>query len=293
MNAQTTIQLPLPLFKEGKVRAVYEVGKNLLIVTTDRVSSFDVILNEGIPGKGKILTRIATHWFSQLQDIVPNQMIASDVADFPAELQPFREILEGRSMLVHKTTAIPVECVVRGYIAGSAWSEYQATGTIAGIEMPPGLQQSARLPEPIFTPAIKNDKGHDENISFARLCDFIGEDLAHQLREISLKIYVFAHNKMYKKGLILADTKFEFGHKDGVLMLIDEALTPDSSRYWEATQYRPGISPPSYDKQIIRDYLQSLPWDKTPPAPPLSQDVIAKAARCYSTLQQRIVETGL
>jgi len=289
MNAQTNIALPLPLFKEGKVRAVYEVGENLLIVTTDRVSSFDVILNEGIPGKGKILTRIATHWFSQLQDIVPNQMIASDVADFPAELQPFREILEGRSMLVHKTDAIPVECVVRGYIAGSAWAEYQETGCIADVPMPEGLQQSDRLPHPIFTPAIKNDKGHDENISFEKLCDFIGEDLAKQLREISLKIYVFAHNTMYKKGLILADTKFEFGHKDGLLMLIDEALTPDSSRYWEATQYKPGISPPSYDKQIIRDYLQSLPWDKTPPAPPLSPEIMAKASRCYETLLQRIV----
>lgn len=289
MNVETTSQLPLPLFKEGKVRAVYEVGDNLLIVTTDRVSSFDVILNEGIPGKGKILTRIATHWFAQLQDIVPNQMIASDVSDFPAELQPFREHLEGRSMLVHKTTAIPVECVVRGYIAGSAWAEYQATGAIAGIPMPTGLHQSDRLPEPIFTPAIKNDTGHDENIAFAQLCEIIGEDLAKKLREISLKLYVFAHNKMYKKGLILADTKFEFGHKDGVLMLIDEALTPDSSRYWEATQYRPGISPPSYDKQIIRDYLQALPWDKTPPAPSLSPEIIAKAARCYETLLQRIL----
>ena len=230
MNAETTSQLPLPLFKEGKVRAVYEVGDNLLIVTTDRVSSFDVILNEGIPGKGKILTRIATHWFSQLKDIVPNQMIASEVSDFPAELQPFRAHLEGRSMLVQKTEAIPVECVVRGYVAGSAWAEYQETGTIAGIPMPAGLQQSDRLPEPIFTPAIKNDKGHDENISFAQLCESIGEDLAKKLREISLKIYVFAHNTMYQKGLILADTKFEFGHKDGVLMLIDEAVTPDSSR---------------------------------------------------------------
>lgn len=289
MNAKTSINLPLPLFKEGKVREVYEVGENLLIVTTDRVSSFDVILNEGIPGKGKILTRIATHWFSQLQHIVPNQMIASDVADFPAELQPFREILADRSMLVHKTEAIPVECVVRGYVAGSAWAEYQATGCIAGVKMPEGLQQSDRLPEPIFTPSIKNDKGHDENISFAKLCEIIGEDLAKKLRDISLKIYVFAHNTMYKKGLILADTKFEFGHKDGVLMLIDEALTPDSSRYWEATQYRPGISPPSYDKQIIRDYLQSLPWDKTPPAPPLSPEIMAKAARCYETLLQRII----
>jgi phosphoribosylaminoimidazole-succinocarboxamide synthase len=289
MNIQTTSSLPLPLFKEGKVRAVYEVGENLLIVTTDRVSSFDVILNEGIPGKGKILTRIATHWFEQLKDIVPNQLIASDSRDFPSELHPFHDILDGRSMLVHKTKAIPVECVVRGYIAGSAWSEYQEKGSIAGIVMPEGLQQSDRLETPIFTPAIKNDKGHDENISFAQLCDLIGEKLATELRDISLKIYVFAHNSMYKKGLILADTKFEFGHKDGQLMLIDEALTPDSSRYWEATQYKPGISPPSYDKQIIRDYLQTLPWDKTPPAPPLSPEIIAKASRCYETLLHRIV----
>jgi phosphoribosylaminoimidazole-succinocarboxamide synthase len=289
MNIQTTSSLPLPLFKEGKVRAVYEVGENLLIVTTDRVSSFDVILNEGIPGKGKILTRIATHWFEQLKDIVPNQLIASDSRDFPSELHPFHDILDGRSMLVHKTKAIPVECVVRGYIAGSAWSEYQGKGSIAGIVMPEGLQQSDRLETPIFTPAIKNDKGHDENISFAQLCDLIGEKLATELRDISLKIYVFAHNSMYKKGLILADTKFEFGHKDGQLMLIDEALTPDSSRYWEATQYKPGSSPPSYDKQIIRDYLQTLPWDKTPPAPPLSPEIIAKASRCYETLLHRIV----
>ena len=289
MTIQTQISLPLPLFKEGKVRAVYEVGDNLLIITTDRVSSFDVILNEGIPRKGQILTRIATHWFEQLSDIIPNQLIASDVKDFPEELHPFRERLEGRSMLVHKTKAIPVECVVRGYIAGSAWAEYQETGKVAGIDMPKGLLQSDRLPAPIFTPAIKNDQGHDENISYDQLCDLIGEDLAKSLREISLKIYIFAHNSMYKKGLILADTKFEFGHKDGELMLIDEALTPDSSRYWEATQYKPGISPPSYDKQIIRDYLQSLPWDKTPPAPPLSAEIIEKATRCYETLLQRIV----
>lgn len=289
MNTITNLNLPFPLFKTGKVREVYTVGENLLIVTTDRVSSFDVILNEGIPGKGQILTRIASHWFSQLQDIVPTQMIASDVADFPAELQPFRDILSGRSMLVHKTQAIPVECVVRGYIAGSAWSEYQATGTIASIAMPPGLQQSERLPEPLFTPAIKNDQGHDENISFAHLCTLIGDDLAGQLRDISLAIYRFAHETLQHKGLILADTKFEFGHKDSILMIIDEALTPDSSRYWDAAQYRPGISPPSYDKQIIRDYLHALPWDKTPPAPALSPDVIAKAAAAYQSLADKIV----
>lgn len=289
MKSQTTIHLPLPLFKEGKVRLVYEVGSELLIVTTDRVSAFDVILNEGIPEKGAVLTGISDYWFSQLAPITAHHCISTDVDTFPSVLHPFKALLAGRSMLVHKTVLIPVECVVRGYMAGSAWAEYQDSQTIAGVSMPPGLQLADPLPTPIFTPAIKNDAGHDENISFETLRTLIGDTLAETLKNLSLRIYNFAHAEMRKKGLILADTKFEFGQKEGKLLLIDEVLTPDSSRYWDAETYRPGISPPSYDKQIIRDYLQGLPWDKTPPAPPLPPEIIAKTSACYKTLYKRLV----
>lgn len=289
----THLSLPLTPFKEGKVRVVYDVGTatvpQLLLVTTDRVSAFDVILGEGIPNKGRVLTQLAAYWFSRTTDIVPNHLIATDVADFPETVAPYTAVLTGRSMLVHKTQAIPVECVVRGYLSGSAWTEYQEKGTVAGISLPEGLQQSDRLPAPLFTPAIKNDHGHDENISFATLCTMIGAPLAEKLRDISIRLYTRAYQELWEKDLILADTKFEFGHKDGQLLLIDEALTPDSSRYWDRDQYKPGISPPSYDKQIIRDYLLTLPWDKTPPAPPLSTEIIEKAAACYQLLYKRVV----
>jgi phosphoribosylaminoimidazole-succinocarboxamide synthase len=272
----------LKLMTRGKVRDIYDLGETLLLVTTDRISAFDVIMNEPIPDKGLVLTSISTFWFRQMEDIVKNHIISSQVADFPAACQPYADQLEGRSMLVKKARPLPAECIVRGYVSGSGWKEYQASGAICGIALPPGLQESDRLAEPIFTPSTKAELGtHDENISFEVMADLCGRDLAEQARDYTLKIYSRARELADRKGIIIADTKFEFGVHDGELIIIDECMTPDSSRFWLKDAYRPGGPQPSFDKQFLRDYLETLDWDKTAPAPPLPEEIIRKTADKY------------
>lgn len=278
---------PLPglsLFKTGKVRDVYDFGSELLIVASDRISAFDYILPTLIPNKGKILTQVSAFWFERTGHIVPNHMISIETADFPASAQHYAAELAGRSMLVKKTDLIEIECVVRGYLIGTGWKEYQATGEVCGIRLPKNLNLADKLPEPIFTPAIKARTGHDENVSFDVVADQIGTDLAAHLRSTSLALYEYARVYALSKGIIIADTKFEFGLLDGQLILIDEALTPDSSRFWPLETYLPGISPPSFDKQIVRDYLEAN-WDKNPPVPGLPEEIVAKTVREYERLQ--------
>lgn len=279
----------LALFRKGKVRNVYDFGDKFLMVATDRVSAFDYILPNGIPNKGRLLTQLSVFWFDFFKDRVNHHLISTDIADFPSEAQPYADQLIGRSMLVKKTELIEVECVVRGYLAGSGWKEYQQQQSICGHPLPSGLQQASRLSEPLFTPAYKALEGHDENISFAQMCDQIGSDLAAQLREKSIWIYEKAAAYCATKGLILADTKFEFGLLDGEIILIDEVLTSDSSRYWAASDYREGISPPSFDKQIVRDYLEGSGWDKQPPVPSLPQDVVRLLSQRYDELYRLVV----
>jgi phosphoribosylaminoimidazole-succinocarboxamide synthase len=272
----------MPLFKTGKVRSVFDFGDQLLIVASDRVSAFDFILPTGIPSKGAVLTSISEAWFARTSQIVKNHLITTDIAEFPEQTKPYHEFLEGRSMLVKKTELIPVECVVRGYLIGSGWKDYQATGQVCGIDLPKGLQQAGKLEEPIFTPAFKAEQGeHDENISFAKMIELIGEDLAEKLKAISLELYSFGRDYAEERGIILADTKFEFGLLNGEIILIDEVLTPDSSRYWPKSEYQEGISPPSYDKQIVRDYLANCGWDKQEPIPSLPEEVITKVVNKY------------
>lgn len=289
MDALLTTDLPFPVFRRGKVRDVYDLGERLLIVATDRISAFDCVMPQGIPDKGRILTAVANYWFGATQDVIPNHLHASDVADFPAVLQPHTEVLRGRSILVKKTDPLPVECVVRGFLAGSGWKEYQATRSICGLALPPGLSMAAQLPEPIFTPATKAEEGHDENISFERFQSLLGADLAERLRRMSLALYRRGSEIAAERGILLADTKFEFGVDDqGQLLLIDEALTPDSSRYWPADGWRPGIQPPSLDKQFLRDYLERLPdWNKQPPAPDLPPNIIEGVRSRYLDLASR------
>jgi len=265
----------------GKVRDIYELGDSLLIVATDRVSAYDVVLEEGIPGKGRILTQISRFWFEKLKPLVPSHYIATDVASFPAPFSRHGALLEGRSMLVRRAKRYDVECVVRGYLAGSGWKEYQATGEVCGVKLPPGLRLSSKLPEPIFTPATKASEGHDENISFQRMTGIVGGPVAEKLREASLAIYNAAAEHARSRGFILADTKFEFGERDREILWIDEALSPDSSRYWPAADYREGVAQDSFDKQVIRDYLDSIAWDRNPPPPRLPDDVIEKTSRRY------------
>ncbi len=274
----------LKLVRRGKVRDVYEVGEHLLIIATDRVSAFDVVLPNGIAGKGKILTQISLYWFEQMKDIMPNHIVATEVRDYPATLHPYEKMLSGRSMLVKKARPMPVECIVRGYLSGSGWKEYKAKGSVCGIELPAGMVESSRLEEPIFTPSTKADEGHDVNIGFEAMRDIVGEELALQLRDVSLRIYSKAREMAEKKGIIIADTKFEFGMYDGRLILIDEVLTPDSSRFWSMKTYQPGRSQDSYDKQIIRDYLLTLDWDQTYPGPVLPDSVVAKALERYKEI---------
>lgn len=271
----------LKLFRRGKVRDVYELGDKLLIVTSDRISAFDVVMPNPIPYKGEVLTRISKFWFDQTTDICPNHYLTMNTAEYPAECKPFIGDLEGRSMLVQKTEPLPVECIVRGYITGSGWSEYQKTKSVCGIALPDGLKESDKLPEPIFTPSTKADVGHDENISFDKVVSMLGKKLADALRETSIAIYKHAAIYAEKKGIIIADTKFEFGLRDGHLILIDEALTPDSSRFWPKDQYEPGKGQPSFDKQFLRDYLLSIKWNKTPPAPELPQEIIQRTSEKY------------
>lgn len=275
----------LPPPRRGKVRDIYETDEHLLIIATDRVSAFDVVLPDGIPGKGRVLTQVSSFWFRTLAHIVPNHQLSIEVDEFPPACRPYREMLTGRTMLVKKAEPLPVECVVRGYLAGSGWQEYRATGAVCGIPLPKGLRESERLAEPIFTPSTKAPAGtHDENISFAEVERLVGPDCAMQVRNLSLALYRAGHEFAAQKGFFLADTKFEFGLQDGELILIDEALTPDSSRFWRADVYQPGAPQESYDKQIIRNYLLSLRWDRKPPAPHLPPEIIMQAAARYQEI---------
>lgn len=284
----------LKLKTRGKVRDIYDLGEHLLLVATDRLSAFDVILPQGIPHKGRVLTQISAFWFQQMSDIIPHHVVSANADDYPAACGPYRDQLEGRSMLVHKTQPLPIECVVRGYLAGSAWSEYQSTGTICGIKLPDGLVESSKLEQPIFTPATKAEMGrHDENIPFDRVAALVGRERAEQLRDISIAIYRRAQALAENKGIIIADTKMEFGLKDGKLMLIDELLTPDSSRFWPMASYKPGNSQPSFDKQFVRDYLISIKWNKQPPVPDLPEDIVQTTSHKYLEAYKRLTGSKL
>ena len=285
---QSSIELPgIQKLRSGKVREVFDLGETLLFVATDRISAFDVILPDPIPYKGAVLSQISAFWFNRFDDI-KNHFVTADVEQFPKELQQFREQLAGRSMIVKKTKPLPVECVVRGYLAGSGWKEYEQSQSVCGIELPPGLKQASQLPEPIFTPATKAEEGHDENIDMKRCAQILGEKLADRVKALSLEIYSRGRDHAAQRGIIVADTKFEFGTVDGDLLLIDECLTPDSSRFWPKDQYAIGQSPPSFDKQFVRDYLEALDWDKTPPAPRLPKDVIEKTSAKYLEAFRRL-----
>ena len=275
----TETALPLPLARRGKVRDVYDLGDSFLFVATDRISAFDVVLSPGIPDKGKILNQISNFWFRRFRDI-ENHLLESDFDKFPSEVRAHPE-LRGRSVLVKKCRVVPVECVARGYLVGSGLKEYQQNGTVCGIRLEPGLTTASKLPEPIFTPATKEETGHDINISFERMSEIVGGDLAAELRDLTLRLYSEAAEYALSRGIIIADTKFEFGIRDGKTVWIDEALTPDSSRFWPADQYKVGSNPPSYDKQFVRDWLESTGWDKNPPAPELPADVVAKTREKY------------
>lgn len=282
-EAITSIDLPgIKKVKSGKVREVFDIGEHYLLVATDRISAFDCIMPNGIPGKGSILTRLSLWWFRQLAHIIPNHVVSADVNDYPGQLKPYADLLRNRSMLVTKTNVIPIECVARGYLIGSGWKEYVRDGSVCGITLRPGYRMAAKLDEPIFTPASKAETGHDENISFSAVCDLIGEMDAIHLRDVTLRLYGEACVHAKRRGIILADTKFEFGRDaNGRIILIDEALTPDSSRYWPAASYRTDASPPSFDKQFVRDYLETLDWNKQPPAPTLPDDVVSKTREKY------------
>jgi phosphoribosylaminoimidazole-succinocarboxamide synthase len=283
------IVLPgIPHLKSGKVREIFDLGDSLLMVATDRISAFDCVMPNGIPRKGEVLTQISHLWFERFASVVPNHLLARATDPLPKNLQPFWALLEPRSMIVKKAKPLAIECVVRGYLAGSGWSEYRKQQTVCGIKLPPGLLESSELPEPIFTPATKAETGHDENIPFERAVEIVGKDLASQARATSLKLYNDARRYARDRGIIIADTKFEFGLFDGQLILIDEVLTPDSSRFWPADQYAPGRGQPSFDKQFVRDYLQTLIWDKTPPAPALPADVVAKTQAKYFEAYRRL-----
>jgi phosphoribosylaminoimidazole-succinocarboxamide synthase len=276
------------LWRRGKVRDVYEVGDDrLLMVASDRLSAFDVVFPTAIPDKGRILTQLSNFWFRRLESVVPNHLVATDLREFPA---PFRDVkaLDGRAVLVKRCERVDIECVARGYISGSAWTEYRALGTVANEPLPKGLVESARLDEPIFTPATKAVTGHDENISRSQLAALVGTELAKELERVTLALYRAAHAYALGRGLILADTKFEFGYSDGKLTLIDEALTPDSSRYWDAAKYQPGGTPASYDKQFVRDYVVKIGWNKEPPAPKLPPEVVRGTTDRYREAYERL-----
>lgn len=279
------------LLARGKVRDIYDFGDRLLLVATDRLSAFDVILPTPIPDKGRVLTQLSLFWFETLNEVVPNHVISG--TDFPPELDAYRQQLRGRSMLVRRTEPIRFECVVRGYLAGSGWKDYQKTSSVCGISLPPGLVESARLPEPIFTPATKAESGHDENVSFPDMASRIGQERAEQLREVSIELYRRAAAFAEERGILIADTKFEFGTLDGELVWIDEALTPDSSRFWPADRYAPGGSQPSFDKQFVRDYLERIRWEKKPPAPELPADVVASTTEKYRDVYRRLTGHAL
>ncbi|MFN2476628.1 MAG: phosphoribosylaminoimidazolesuccinocarboxamide synthase [Chthoniobacterales bacterium] len=287
----TTVDLPIPKLRSGKVREVFDLGEMLLFVATDRISAFDCILPDAIPYKGAVLNQLSAFWFQRFT-FTPNHMIAAQF-NLPPDLERFREQLECRSMIVRKTEPLPVECVVRGYLAGSGWKEYQERGTVCGQKLPTGLELGSQLPQPIFTPSTKSESGHDENIDWAECCRLLGEDIATSARDLSLRIYSAGREHAATCGIILADTKFEFGELDDQLLLIDECLTPDSSRFWPADGYVIGKSPPSFDKQFVRDYLETLAWDKNPPAPPLPAEVIQKTSAKYRDAFHRLTGAEL
>jgi len=285
------LQLDLPGIKKvrsGKVREVFDLGENFLLVASDRISAFDVIMPNGIPHKGAVLTQISHFWFEKFSALVPNHLLAKANDPLPANLQPHAAKLAKRSMIVKKAKPLAIECIVRGYLSGSGLKEYKKSQTVCGIKLPAGLVDSSELPEPIFTPSTKAEQGHDENINFEQACNIVGKDLATQARDLSLMIYKAGRDYARQRGIIIADTKFEFGLFEGKLILIDEALTPDSSRFWPADQYAPGKGQPSFDKQFVRDYLETLTWDKTPPGPKLPEDVVAKTSAKYLEAYERL-----
>jgi phosphoribosylaminoimidazole-succinocarboxamide synthase len=291
MSNEPLLQLDLPgipKIKSGKVREMFDLGDQLLLVATDRISAFDCVMPNGIPRKGEVLTQLSHFWFDQTAGIVPNHRLLASEAPLPAPLRPYASQLARRAMIIRKAKPLPIECVVRGYLAGSGWKEYRATQSICGIKLPPGLQESSALPEPVFTPSTKAEHGHDENISLDTVAKMIGADLAAKVSEATLQLYKFARDYARQRGIIIADTKFEFGLMDGQLLLIDEVLTPDSSRFWPDDQYQPGRSQPSFDKQFVRDYLETLNWNKTPPAPALPPDVVAKTTAKYVEAYERL-----
>lgn len=291
MPNETVLQLELPgikKLKSGKVREIFDLGDQFLFVASDRISAFDVIMPNGIPRKGEVLTQVSYFWFAQTEPFQPNHLISKPGDPLPANLQPYADKLAHRSMIVKKAKPLAIECVVRGYLAGSGWKEYKERQSVCGIKLPPGLKDSSELPEPVFTPATKAETGHDENISFEEAARIVGSDVAEHVRAASLKIYNFARDYARKRGIIIADTKFEFGELDGKLILIDEVLTPDSSRFWPADQYQPGKSQPSFDKQFVRDYLETLDWNKNPPGPMLPSDVVAKTTAKYLDAYERL-----
>lgn len=284
-----TTYLPgVPLFRRGKVRDVYDLGDQLLIVATDRISAFDCVMPNGIPDKGRVLTALSLFWFDLMKDLVPNHVMASQIEAYPAQLHPFADQLEGRSMLVKKTEAFPVECVARGYLAGSGWKDYRNSGRICGVQLPEGLLESSLLPKPIFTPATKAESGHDENISEAQMAELVGPGITAQLKNLTLALYQRASEYARQRGILICDTKFEFGQQDGTIIWIDEALTPDSSRFWPADTYQAGRSQNSFDKQFVRDYLETLDWDKQPPAPELPEPVVAATRARYLDAYHRL-----
>jgi len=285
------LQLDLPgitKVRSGKVREVFDLGDRFLLVASDRLSAFDVILPNGIPRKGEVLTQLSHFWFAKFATLVPNHLLAGADDPLPASLQPYADQLARRSMIVKKARPLAIECIVRGYLSGSGWKEYKKSQTVCGIQLPAGLTESAELPEPIFTPSTKAEAGHDENISFEEAVKIVGVEFATQARDLSLKIYRAGRDYARERGIIIADTKFEFGVFEGKLILIDEVLTPDSSRFWPADQYAPGRGQPSFDKQFVRDYLETLTWDKTPPGPQLPADVIAKTSAKYQEAYERL-----
>ena len=284
MSPDPILSLDLPgitKVKSGKVREVFDLGDCLLFVATDRISAFDCVMPNGIPRKGEVLTQVSHFWFDQTEIWLPNHRLLKAKDPLPDRLKPFASVLNGRSMIVRKTQPLPIECVVRGYLSGSGWKEYQKSGSVCGIALPPGLLESSELPEPIFTPATKAESGHDENISFEEAARLTGHDIAQQARDLSLRLYRFARDYARTRGILIADTKFEFGQVDGQLILIDEVLTPDSSRFWPAEHYTPGRGQPSFDKQFVRDHLETLDWDKTPPAPALPTEIVDKTQAKY------------